>query len=220
MDVPAGLVTHLRHSLGAWPPTAPLVVASSPLRTQPGWDGREQAMDGVVSPDGAVVSVPEHAVAALAAVADLDALDAALGDAIGRPGVRLGSGVFRWSDRPADLPDAGEWVPVTDRRVPAWLKPFGGDALVVLDGDRYVAGVGLKRHDQWSWELSVGTEPEARGRGLARRLVATATRAVLDLGAVPTYRHADDNVASAAVADAAGFPDRGWRALWLQRPPS
>jgi predicted GNAT family acetyltransferase len=59
--------------------------------------------------------------------------------------------------------------------------------------------------------LAVGTVPEARGRGLARRLVAQAARRVLDEGAVPTYRHDFDNVASARVAEAAGFPDRGWR---------
>ncbi len=33
---------------------------------------------------------------------------------------------------------------------------------------------------------------------------------MLDEGAVPTYLHAPDNVASARAADAAGFPDRGW----------
>jgi hypothetical protein len=32
-------------------------------------------------------------------------------------------------------------------------------------------------------------------------------------GAVPTYLHADSNVASAHVADAAGFPDLRWRVL-------
>ena len=77
----------------------------------------------------------------------------------------------------------------------------------------YLAGVGIKRHDQYGHELSVGTEPEARGRGLARRLVAQAARRVLDEGAVPTYQHAFDNVASARVAQAAGFPDRGWTSM-------
>jgi hypothetical protein len=30
---------------------------------------------------------------------------------------------------------------------------------------------------------------------------------------VPTYQHDPANVASARVADAAGFPDRGWRSM-------
>ena len=57
----------------------------------------------------------------------------------------------------------------------------------------------------------MGTEPAVRGRGLARRLVAQAARRVLDEGAVPTYLHDPANVASARVAEAAGFPDLGWK---------
>jgi len=75
---------------------------------------------------------------------------------------------------------------------------------------RYAAGVGRKRHDEHGQELAVATEPAHQGKGLARRLVAQATRRVLDEGAVATYLHAPDNVASARVADASGFPDRGW----------
>ncbi|MFD0747996.1 GNAT family N-acetyltransferase [Phytohabitans flavus] len=84
--------------------------------------------------------------------------------------------------------------------------------LIARDPDtgEYLAGVGIKRHDAHGNELSVGTEAAARGRGLARRLVAQAARRVLDEGAVPTYLHALDNNASAKVAEAAGFPDRGW----------
>ena len=43
--------------------------------------------------------------------------------------------------------------------------------------------------------------------------MATAARYVLDHGAVPIYLHADDNIASAKAAEAAGFPDQGWRVL-------
>lgn len=185
--------------LGAWPPKSDRDVVASPLRDQPGWDGRRREVLGVA--DGAgrwVVSVtPDRA-------ASPDPL----------AGLTLFEGVFRASEAPTDLEPAGVWVPHDDPAVPAWLRPFGGDVLVVLDGDgRYVAGVGLKRHLPSGWELSVGTEPEARGQGLARRLVATAARYVLDHGAVPVYLHADDNIASAKAADAAGFPDLGWRVL-------
>jgi hypothetical protein len=48
--------------------------------------------------------------------------------------------------------------------------------------------------------------------------VAQAARRVLDDGAVPTYLHAFDNVASARVAEAAGFPDRGWQVFELFEP--
>ena len=43
--------------------------------------------------------------------------------------------------------------------------------------------------------------------------MATAAAYVLDHGDVPLYLHTDDNVASAKAADAAGFPDLGWRTL-------
>jgi len=85
----------------------------------------------------------------------------------------------------------GIWLPVTDPLVPPWLRPFGSEALVVLDTDgaadgRYLAGVGLKRHDAHVHEIAVGTDDTARGRGLARHLVAQAARSLLARGIVPT----------------------------------
>jgi GNAT superfamily N-acetyltransferase len=126
--------------------------------------------------------------------------------------------VFRWSTSPtADLADAGEWRPSDAPELPDWLRPFGGDVLVAADPESgaYLAGVGIKRHNAFGQELSVGTAPEARGRGLARRLVAQAARRILDEGAVPTYLHDPANAASAKVAAAAGFPDRGWSVVEL-----
>lgn len=215
------LQRHLTSWLGAWPPPAPgrLLVTSSPARTRPGWDGAVHPVAGVVTPEGAVLSVPPERVDAVRLVAgDLEELRAAgpaLGDALGVEGGRLFEGVFRWSAAPADLEDAGAWVAVDDPRVPPWLLPFGGDVLMAFDDadGEYVAGVGIKVHDEHGHELAVVTEEPARGRGLARRLVAQAARRVLELGAVPTYLHADSNVRSAKVAEAAGFPDRGWRVL-------
>jgi predicted GNAT family acetyltransferase len=87
------------------------------------------------------------------------------------------------------------------------------------DAGEYVAGVGIKVHDEHGHELAVVTEERAREKGLARRLVAQAARRVLDVGAVPTYLHADSNVRSAKVAVAAGFPERGWRILGVAVPP-
>ena len=219
------LTAHLQTWLGAWPPHRPLTVTTSASRTEPGWDGVVHPVVGVASPDGAVLSVPPERVDAVAAVADdlagLRVSGEALGHALGWPGARLFDGVFRWSEAPAALDDAGEWVPVADPRVPPWLLPFGGEVLMAFDetsGD-YVAGVGIKVHDAFGHELAVVTEEAAQGRGLARRLVAQAARRVLERGAVPTYLHADANVRSAKVAVAAGFPDLGWRILGI-RPAS
>lgn len=101
----------------------------------------------------------------------------------------------------------------TDHARPALLAAAVRPVVLVVRDQRgrYLAGVGIKRHDRHGHELAVGTVPAARGRGLARRLVAQAARRVLDDGAVPTYLHDRSNAASARVAEAAGFPDRGWR---------
>lgn len=214
--LPGRLVEHLRSWVGAWPPEQRLQVVANPRRALPGWDGEVSPVAGVVTAAGdAVVGVTPRiadAAAELAGRGDLDALLAAMPSLLGRRGI-AGRGVFRWTAAPTDLPDVGVWIPSDDPRVPAWLRPFGGDVLVVLDDDRYVAGVGIKKHDPFGNEISVGTEEAARGRGLARRLVAQAARRILADGAIPTYLHAPDNIASAKAADAAGFPDLGWKVV-------
>jgi len=202
------LHAHLRTSLGAWPPPpGGVLVTTSAARTTPGWDGVVHRFQCVRDAGGgAVVSVEPERVAELQRCETLDEVAAAMG-------TRFVDVMFRWSTDPAALEPLGEWIPAEDERVPEWLKPFGGEVLVLLEDGRYIAGVGLKRHDEHASEISVGTEEAARGRGLARRLVVTAARRVLDEGKVPTYLHDLRNHASAKVAEASGFPDRGWRLL-------
>lgn len=190
------------------------MVTTSAARSTPGWDGKVRWFAGLRAPFGTVVSVPEDVVADLRRHAtDLESLRPHLEE---RFGGRLVEVAFRTTTTPAALEPLGAWVPHDDVRVPAWLRPFGGDVLVAFgDDDRYLAGVGLKRHDEHAWEISVGTDERARGLGLARRLVATAAQRVLADGRAVTYLHELSNLASARVADAAGFPDEGWRALDL-----
>jgi RimJ/RimL family protein N-acetyltransferase len=204
------LVAHLRASLGAWPPPpGGLLVTTSPMRTTPGWDGVVRPFAGLRTPEGAVLSVHPSI------LDDARALGSTLDEA--RPGLeklldgRLFDVMHRWSGDPVPLEPLGEWRAWDDPVVPEWLHPFGGEVLLHLEDGAYVGGVGLKRHDEHAWELSVGTEEAARGKGIARRLVVTAARRVLDEGRVPTYLHDLRNHASAHVAEASGFPDRGWR---------
>lgn len=215
------LFLHLVTWLGQWPTGPGLHVVGSDARERAGWDGRIHPVVGVGTPGATVVSVPTRYAAAVRAEggSSVDDLLLRVPRLLGRPGWRGWRAVFRSTSAPAPLPDAGQWVPADHPGLPDWLRPFGGQVLVAWDdAGRYLAGVGLKQHDRYGHELAVGTEPAARGRGLARRLVAQAARRVLDEGAVPTYLHAPDNVASARVAAAAGFRDRGWSAYGLYDP--
>jgi GNAT superfamily N-acetyltransferase len=200
--------------------TATSIVVGSEHRDQPGWDGLVHPVAGVVDPaGGTLVSLPPRLLGWAQRLVDdgavLDDLRAALPTRLGSPGGYVYRAVYRWAVAPVpDLADAGVWVPVEDASTPDWLHPFGGEALLALDGDgTYLAGVGLKRHDRFVHEIAVGTDEAARGRGLARRLVAQAARELLARGVTPTYMHDPANVPSARVAEAAGFPDRGWSAL-------
>jgi len=212
------LAAHLRSWVGGWPPPpsgAKVHVVGDPTLGLPGWDGQVHPARGVVRADGRGVLAMPPAAASAVDDGSLEAVVGAVPSALGQAG-SVYVGVFRWTTDPASvavLPDAGVWLPTNDPRVPDWLHPFGDAVLVSLQDDVYVAGVGLKRHDEHGRELSVVTTEAVRGRGLARRLVAQAARRVVDEGRVATYLHAPQNVASARVAQAAGFTDRGWQVL-------
>ena len=213
----------LRAWLGEWPaaPGAAVTVVGHEARGWLGWDGAVHDVVGVASPTGAVVSVrPEVAPAVRAVAGAWTDLPRVLPAAVGRPDAPAFIGHFRWCVVPTDLPDVGAWVPVGDPRLPDWLRPFGGEALVVLDGDRYAAGVGLKRHNAYGMEIAVGTDPAYRGRGLAARLCAQAARTIIAAGAFPIYLHDPANIASARTADAAGFPYLGWQVLGMPAMPA
>ena len=183
--------------LGAAPNGCELKVVASDRRTEPGWDGRVHRIVGVSSPSGTVLSVPPDQ------EVDIRALS-------------LVEYVLRSTRAPAPLEDVGVWMSPEDPALPEWLRPFGPEVLAVLIDGEYVAGAGIKRHTPSGHEIAVGTAEAWWGRGYARRLVAQAARAVLATGAIATYAHAPDNLASARVAEAAGFADNGFRLLALK----
>jgi GNAT superfamily N-acetyltransferase len=221
-ELPERLVAHLSSWVGGWPPGTPARVVGNPRNAAPGWDDSVHRVTGIIDPRGrAALGVPPAFVDVVRSAQarhgdDLRALLDEVPSLLDEPTSAVFSGTFRWTTTPAPLPDAGEWVAAGDAGVLDWLRPFGGHVLVARDGDgRVIAGVGIKRHDDFGREISVGTEPDARGTGLARRLVAQAARAVLADGFLPTYLHDPANTASAKVADAAGFPDLGWQVLGM-----
>jgi RimJ/RimL family protein N-acetyltransferase len=216
------LTIHLEAYLGVWPPSSSVDVVGWPGRLAPGWDGSIALAVVVTSPEGAVISVAPDLTARAARLADglaSESFREDLARAVGAPGRASPWLALRWSTAPAPLPNTGRWVKPDDPALPDWLRVFPSPVLVALDhAGRYLAGVGIKSHTRWGRELAVGTDEEARGRGLARRLVAQAARTVLEDEAMPLYVHDPENAASARVADAAGFPDLGWRLLLVFEP--
>lgn len=221
----AKLSRFLEDRLGLWPPTDSLHIVPHVSRETPGWNGEVVPFIGIESPGGTVISVAPSVfpnaprIDPLAVEDELGAAEAYLSipRLFGHPERHFGRAVFRWSDAPTDSPDIGEWVSPDDPRLPDWLHPFNGDVLVVWAEDgTYAAGVGRKKHNACGHEIAVGTAPAHRGKGLARHLVAQAARRILDEGALPLYLHGDHNAASGHVADAAGFPHRGWHAIELR----
>ena len=136
---------------------------------------------------------------------------AALPDAVGQPdwcGARRRVPVERGPG--AASPDVGEWTQPTAAGLPSWLRLFDRQVLVVRDPDgSYLAGAGIKRHDAYGHELAVGTVPAARGRGLARRLVAAGGAAGPRRGGRCRRTCTSGQPASARVADRGRFPRPG-----------
>jgi GNAT superfamily N-acetyltransferase len=162
--------------------------------------------------DGAVVAVaPEHAALLRQHLDGLASLEGALRRVAAAVPGHLFSGVARTGV--AIAPPAVEVtvLDAADPRLPDWvIGHFTGEAWVVLDGDGQVLSTAvLKRYDDRLREISVGTAERARGRGLARSVVAAAARAVLAEGRAVLYNHAPDNHASARVAEAVGLHELG-----------
>lgn len=215
------LDAHFRLWLGDVPQPGDPRIVVHPGRDAPGWDGVVRPIQGVIGPDGSLLSVSPGLADAFAGVEAGEVFSVAAGpdgsarlsDLLGMT-VAYGMPTFRWSEAAATLPEVGIWVETDHPRIPAWLRPFNGGVLVAFDrAGRYMAGVGLKRHNEMAREIAVGTDMGYRGRGLATKLVAQAARAILAAGEVPIYQHGADNAASARVAEATGFPERGWRML-------
>lgn len=225
--IDVALRQHLRSWVGEWPPPSSGVhVIGDPARLEPTWDGAVRPLQGVSDGTGTVLAVPPASVSAvrvaLSGGLERSGLGDELGEILGVGPSSFGTGVFRTTTRVTDdIDDVGEWFEEFDERLPEWLRPFNGPLLVAFDDDGAspIAAVGIKLHDPHGQEIAVVTEEAARGRGLARRLVATAARRILAEGAAPTYLHERSNTASARVAEAVGFHDRGWtvHGLWPRR---
>jgi RimJ/RimL family protein N-acetyltransferase len=232
-SLPWSLGQHLQAWAGYSSQPEQLRVVGNAANSRAGWSGHPNVVTGVIDPTGrTTLAVPAsdarrvrasvaralrgRGLATTTQDSDIDLAIAGVPAALHRPQEHIERVHLRWTLTPAALPTVGTWITPNDPRLPDWLRPFGGLALCAIDErGRIVAGVGIKRHDSWAHELAVVTEPQARGRGLARQLIAQAARELLQRDIVPTYLHTPGNAASARVAEAAGFAWSGWQALLL-----
>jgi RimJ/RimL family protein N-acetyltransferase len=160
----------------------------------------------------AVLAVaPEHAKLLRSRLTDPAHLLPALEEAAAELRGHLFSGVARTGVAIPPPEHEVTLLDASDQRLPDWvIGHFTGEAWVVLDTDGTVLSTAvLKRYDDRVREISVGTAERARGRGLARSVVAAAARAVLSEGRAVLYNHAPDNFASAKVAESVGLHEFG-----------
>lgn len=212
----------LTSRLGTWPPHRGLELRHCDLRDEPRWDGALRPLLGIESPVGTVLTFSKVVFPCGVSLDPREVEDELEGpDAhitiprmFQHPDMHFGRAVFRYPAEFVDVGEIGEWVETTDPRLPKWLTLFNGGVLAYWAEDgSYAAGVGLKKHNDLGYEIAVGTDPAHRGKGLAQRLVAAASRYIWDRGAMPMYLHGATNAASARVAEKAGFPDRGWHMI-------
>ena len=79
---------------------------------------------------------------------------------------------------------------------------------LIVDG-KLVSMCGVWERNATEWEvIAVGTRPDCRRRGYAKRVVAFAARSIIAAGRVATYTARSTNVASQRTAEAVGFMRR------------
>ncbi|MBS4100290.1 GNAT family N-acetyltransferase [Tsukamurella paurometabola] len=121
----------------------------------------------------------------------------------------------------ADVP---EMAALVERTKPGPFLPRTielGTYLGIRDGDgALIAMAGERMHPQgWTEISAVCTAPEARGRGLASRLIRAVAHGIRERGDVPFLHTSDDNPAQ-KLYDAMGFHHTSTVPLEVVRVPS
>ncbi len=123
--------------------------------------------------------------------------------------------VIRYATGSCFRPYAGElseWIEPLDESSevdPAalgLLARYSGGVYVIRQRGAIASFAGIRHHSPHVSEVGVRTDiPELRGHGLARAVVARATRAILAADRLPLYRHHAQNLASRRLAESVGY---------------
>jgi GNAT superfamily N-acetyltransferase len=195
-------------------------VLSEARRGLPAWHGFTMPIVGLSYAPGAVIACRPDLV---------DRLTAELGSDLHQPYLdgpafrRLWRAVARCTENASTLAgdlravSAATFVPTPSMARAELMAPEDTAALHLrtrFDGaifgvrgphGRLVSWTAIKLKSDRVWEMAVATEPDYRGRGFARDVVAAAVQYTLEQGRVPIYIHDRDNGTSAYVARAVGF---------------
>lgn len=97
---------------------------------------------------------------------------------------------------------AAEWAETGFTGQPAML--FG-----IFDGDRMVAAANLTAGPEAATDIGIVVHPEARGRGLALQIVATAAKQAIAMHGIARFRALAYSKGTRAVANRLGFQPYG-----------
>lgn len=121
---------------------------------------------------------------------------------------------LRYATRGGFVPYFGpwvEWIESLDESSETDLVALGllarySSVYVIRQHGAIASFAGIRTHSPHVAEIGVRTDTETlRGQGLGRAVVSRATRAILDTGRIPLYRHRADNAASEHVARSLGY---------------
>ena len=195
-------------------------ILSEPRRGLPAWHGFTMPIVGLSFAQGAVIGCRPDLVDRLRGELGSDIrqpyLDGPAFRRLWRAVARCAenaftlAGDFRAASRSTFVPtpsmERAELLAVDDTAALHLRTRFDGPIFGVRGPrGRLVSWAAIKLKSDSVWELAVATEPDYRGRGFARDVVAAATQYTLEQARVPIYIHDRDNGTSAFVARAVGF---------------
>jgi RimJ/RimL family protein N-acetyltransferase len=123
--------------------------------------------------------------------------------------------IVRYATSSGFRPYAGElteWIELLDESremdpaALSLLARYSGGVYAIRQRGAIASFAGIRHHSPHVSEVGVRTDiAELRGHGLARAVVARATRAILAADRVPLYRHHAQNLASRRLAESVGY---------------
>jgi RimJ/RimL family protein N-acetyltransferase len=130
--------------------------------------------------------------------------------------------LFAWRNDPVTCANSRSTAPVPREDHDRWMQfnVLMGQpehAVIIAEGDLGCVGVvrfDAAKNDLMSYEASITIAPGARGRGIARPILAEACGFFSDFAITAEIRH--DNVASRKVFERCGFDEIGRSSGFLQ----